>query len=127
MVSFVRYADGLNQERLPMSGKQKLNLPVIFGNELKKQVAEASGSSLDVQNNELSVPVVVDLGLSVENIVGRLKMDGDFAKKLAATMAKGLEFKLHAAIDISDSGDPKLKSVSFVHTPDNWDEGGGYR
>ena len=96
-----------------MSDENKTGIPIsaILGNEPVS----------------VTVPVVDDLGLNIENIVGLVTLSNEYAELIARQLSNHCEINLHALIERTESGKLKLKTVSFVHTPDNWDKGGGYR
>ena len=96
-----------------MSEENKTGIPIsaILGNE------PAS----------VTVPVVDVLSFCIENVIGSLTLSSDHAELIARKLSNRCKFELHASIERGESGKLNLTAVSFVHTPDNWDEGGGYR
>ena len=76
----------------------------------------------------VTVPVVDDLGLNIENVVGSVTLSNEQAESIATRLSNHCEIRLHAAIEREGSGNLKLKSVQFKPVEAReWDEGGGYR
>ena len=76
----------------------------------------------------VTVPVVDELGLHIENIVGSVTLSNECAESIARQLSNHCKIELHASIERSESGKLKLKSVSFKPVvAREWDEGGGYR
>ena len=76
----------------------------------------------------VTVPVVDDLGLNIENIVGSVTLSNECAESIASQLANHCTIELHASIERGKFGKLKLKSVSFKPVKaQEWDEGGGYR
>ena len=76
----------------------------------------------------VTIPVVNDLGLFIENIVGSVTLSNEYADLIASQLANHCKITLQASIELGKSGKLKLKSVSFKPVvAREWDEGGGYR